>query len=45
MNNSCKECKFYNDGKGSVTCEFCDAEFNDCFESKERSESDNEERK
>lgn len=32
MQNSCKDCIYYNNGLGQVMCEWCDAGFNDCFE-------------
>lgn len=37
-NHSCRDCKFFNDGDVQIICEFCDVEFNDCFELKEGGE-------
>lgn len=33
--NSCKLCKNYNNGIGNSVCNFCDVQFNDCFEKKD----------
>lgn len=31
----CRGCKWFNDGAGSIRCDYCDPEFENYFEAKE----------